>query len=142
MQSLWGWLENVRSDQTHLDITRMYQPRHMWDIIGISDTQWSLLCLYLENIGSGWMSKIKDQNRLVRWKYSFDNIRNSRIVFSLEDGFRKKWQRERSEGKNAFWSYFLRLRISFIISKCDAPFEMRPEKAEVWGKRFFMVSLS
>ena len=53
-----------------------------------------------------------------------------------------KPQRERSEGKNAFWSYFLILRISFIISKCDAPFEMRLEKAEVWGKRFFMVRLS
>ena len=39
-----------------------------------------------------------------------------------------KPQRERSEGKNAFWSYFLILRISFIISKCDAPFERRPEK--------------
>ena len=58
----------------------------------------------------------------------------------MRTGF--KPQRERSEGKNAFWSYFLILRISFIISKCDAPFEMRLEKAEVWGKRFFMVRLS
>ena len=51
-------------------------------------------------------------------------------------------ERERSEGKNVFWSYFLILRTSVIISKCDAPFEMRPEKGEVWRKRFFIVRLS